>query len=53
MIIKLNRKEWNDGRTNATIVNEVKKRLNGETPKEIICETISLTDSEVEIRIKI
>ena len=52
MIIKLNRKEWDDGRSNTTISRELKKRLNGETPKNIICETISLGD-EVEIRIKL
>ena len=51
MIIRLNRKEWDDGRSKTTIVNEVKKKLNGMTPKELKCETISLGD-EVEIRVK-
>lgn len=53
MIIKLKRAEWNDGRTNTTIANEVKKRLNGKTPKNIICETLSLSDDEVEINVKL
>ena len=53
MKITLNRKEWNDNRTNTTIANEVKKKLNGETPKNIICQTISLSEDEVEINVKI
>ena len=52
MRIKLNRKDWDDGRTNTTIANELKKKLNGKTPKNIQCETISLGD-EVEINVKL
>jgi len=52
VIIKLNRKEWDDKRSNTTIANKVKEKLNGKTPSKIICETISLGD-EVEIKIKL
>ena len=51
MIIKLNRKEWDDNRTNTTIANEVKKHINGNTPENLICET-SIVGEYVIVNVK-
>ena len=51
MIIKLKKDEWNDGRSNTTIANEVKKHLNGETPKNLQCES-SMVGEYVIVNVK-
>ena len=52
MIIKLKRSDWDKGNTNTTIANAVKKKLNGETPREMRGETVSIGE-EIEINVKL